>query len=447
MKKFLLSLSLLLVVGMGYSQFLFSESFNYPSAAAGDSMAGANTGLPTWNRHSGGGSIAKCVQYQPTSLIYNGYSFMSSGGSITFQHKTRSQDINGGFAVADSVGSVYAGFLLRVDSSGGNDTTCDYFFHFCDLSGTNPGANFRARLFIADGSAAGKFKLGINKGAAAKLTAANITAGAKPLAFSPTEYNIGQTYFVVVKYTFNTTTTKDDEIKLIVLSGAIPAVEPTADVTFVDTAFSDLKRIKSVCIREGSVGTALAAVDEFRVFTSWSLSAILPNKLNSFNAIGLKDVVNLNWSINAADNNTIIEVERSKDGINFAPISTVNAYTNKSNYSLSDKNLPVANALYYRLKINYPNGNFDYSGIQRVEIKNIKLVVSPNPATNNISVNASGNISKVEIFNLEGKKVYSAQNAQSNSINVPVANFTNGTYIVNTTVDGETTSDKVVIKH
>ncbi len=446
MKKILLSLSLLLVVGISYSQFLFSESFNYPSAAAGDSMAGVNTGVPTWTRHSGGGSIAKCVQYQPTSLTYNGYAFLSSGGSITFQHKTRSQDINGAFAVADSVGSVYTSFLLRVDSSGGNDTTCDYFFHYCDLSGASL-SNFRGRLFIANGSTAAKFKLGINKGAAAKLTAANITAGAKPLAFTPTEYNIGQTYFVVVKYTFNTTTTKDDELKLFVLSGPIPAVEPTADVTFVDTAFSDLKRIKSVCIREGSVGTAMAAVDEFRVFTNWSLSAILPNKLNSFNAIGLKNVVNLNWSINAAENNTIVEVQRSKDGINFEPVSSVNATSTKTNYTTSDKNLPLANILYYRLKINYPNGNFDYSAIQRVDLKNIKLVVSPNPATNNVAVNASGLISKVEMFNIEGKKVFGVQNTASNTINIPVSNLINGTYIVNTTVEGETTTEKVVIKH
>ncbi len=445
MKKFILSLSLLLVVGFSYSQLLFSESFNYPSAAAGDSMAGPNTGSPTWTRHSGGGSNAKDIQYQPSSLTFSGYGALSSGGSITFQHKVRSQDINGAFT-ADSIGSVYAGFILRVDSSGGNDTTCDYFFHFCDLSGASV-SNFRGRLFIADGSTAGKFKLGINKGAAAKLTAANITAGAKALAFSPTEYNIGQSYYVVVKYTFNTTGSKDDEIKLFVLSTIIPATEPPADVTFVDTAFSDLRKIGSVCFREGSVGRALAAVDEIRVFTSWSLSSILPTKINAFSAVGLNKVVNLNWNVNVSDNNTSFEIQRSKDGVNFDAISTVSASTSKTNYSLADRNLPVANYLYYRLKTIYPNGTFDYSTVQKVQIKSVKLTVSPNPAASNILVNASTNISAVEIFNLEGKKVFGLQNTNSNSVNVSVANFANGTYVVNTTIDGETSSEKVVIKH
>ena len=445
MKKFILSLSLLLVVGFSYSQLLFSESFNYSNAAAGDSMAGVNTGSPIWNRHSGGGSVAKAIQYQPSSLTFSGYGALSSGGSITFQHKTRSQDINGGFA-ADSVGSVYASFILKVDSTGGKDTACDYFFHFCDLAGTSL-SNFRGRLFIADGSTPSTFKLGINKGAAAKLTAANITAGAKPLAFSPTEYNVGQSYFVVVKYTFNTGGTKDDEIKLFVLSTIIPPTEPTADVTFVDSAFSDLKKISSVCIRQGSIGNGMGTIDEFRVFTSWSLSAILPTKINAFSAVGLNKVVNLNWNVNVSDNNTSFEIQRSKDGVNFDAVSTVNAFTNKANYSLADRNLPVANYLYYRLKTIYPNGTFDYSTVQKVQIKNVKLTVSPNPAASNILVNASTNISAVEIFNLEGKKVFGLQNTASNSVNVSVANFANGTYVVNTTIDGETSSEKVVIKH
>ena len=53
----------------------------------------------------------------------------------------------------------------------------------------------------------------------------------------------------------------------------------------------------------------------------------------------------------------------------------------------------------------------------------------------------------VEIFDLSGKKVYGIGNAKTNSLKVSVTNFVNGTYIVKTTIDGETTTEKVIVKH
>ena len=458
MKKIVLILIGCFTLNAAFSQsVVFSEDFNYPLAANGDSMGTINTGLPIWNRHSGGGSLAKAVQYITTPLTLAGYSGSGIGGAVTFQQNTRSQDINGNIGLADSVGSLYASFLLKIDSAGGKDTLTDYFFHFLDGAGPITSSNFRARLFACYGATDSitKFRLGISKGTNAKLTAAQITAGAKVPQFTTIEYNVGQTYLVVLKYTFNTTGTKDDEVKLFVFpTGSLPVTEPVADITFTDAQVSDLARISSVCIRQGSIGRTLGTIDGIRVFTTWDAAtiALLPNnKLNSFNAIGLKDVVNVNWSFYCGEGGSKFVVERSVDGINFNELST--SYTTSSkincslNYGFADKNLPNSTALYYRLKMIAANGSVEYSAIQKVKLSNIKLSVSPNPTTNDIIVNATKNITAIELYNVEGKKVYSLQNNTTAFVKIATATFANGTYIVKTIVDGETNSNTIIVKH
>ena len=104
MKKIVLILIGCFTLNAAFSQsVVFSEDFNYPLAANGDSMGATNTGLPIWNRHGGGGSVAKAVQYITTPLTLAGYSSSGIGGAITFQHTRRSQDINGNIGLADSV--------------------------------------------------------------------------------------------------------------------------------------------------------------------------------------------------------------------------------------------------------------------------------------------------------------------------------------------------------
>ncbi len=444
------------IINSTFSQILFSEDFNYPTGVAGDSIggiAGSTTALgdTIWKKHSGNSTNARCVKYTPNPLTFSGYSGSGVGGAATFQHTVGSADINGYIGTSITSGNVYAAFLLKIDSTGGNDTTCDYFFHYCDLYGAGSLSNFRGRLFICAGSdSTTKFKIGMSKGTAAKLTAAQVTAGAQRV-YSPTQYNIGQTYLVVVKYAFNSGATTDDGLSLFVLPAGspIPTSEPTPDVTFTDANFSDLTKIQSVCIRQGSIGKTFGTVDGFRVFQTWdaTTAALLPIKLNSFNATGLKNVVNLNWSAICSENSCNFIVERSTDGLNFSEISNTNA-TSKGNYFSTDRNLPNASTLYYRIKIVNTNGKVEYSTVQKVQLKDIKLSVSPNPTSSEILVNSTANIAAVNVFDLAGKSFYSIQNNNTNSIRISVANLPEGTYVVKTTtVDGETASNKIVIKH
>lgn len=455
MKKILLILFSAVAINAANSQsVIFSEDFNYPAGVAGDSIGGGlgtttALGDTIWKKHSGTATGGRCVKYATTSLGLAGYAASGIGGSATFQHTVGSADINGYIGQSITTGSVYTSFLLKIDSTGGNDSTCDYFFHYCDLFGAGSLSNFRGRLFICAGSdSTTKFKIGLSKGTAAKLTAAQVTAGAQRV-YSSTEYNIGQTYIVILKYTFNAATTTDDVLSLYVLPTTVPLTEPTPDVTFADPNFSDLTKIQSVVIRQGSIGKTFGTIDGIRVFTTWDAATVnvLPNaKISNFAAIGLKDVVNVNWSAIITNTNADFTVQRSVDGVNFENVSTLSS-TTKTTYSITDKNLPKANALYYRLKTVNANGQVEYSAVQKVTLRNIKVSVSPNPTVNELSINATSTINAVEVFDLAGKKVYGLSNTKANSVKVNVSNLINGTYIVKTTIDGESTTEKIIVKH
>lgn len=452
MKKTLLVFLSCLLISATFSQsVVFSEDFNYPTGASGDSVGGGlgtttALGDTIWKKHSGTATGGKCIKYTTSPLSLAGYAGSNIGGAITFQHTAGSADINGRIGFFDStVGSLYTAFLLKVDTVTGRDTTCDYFFHYCDLAGAGSLSNFRGRLFLSPGSDSSLFfKIGLSKGTVAKPA-----AGINSPIFTSSQFNLHQTYLVIVKYTFNGTSgDKNDEIKLFVISGAIPNVEPAADVTFTDPNQSDLKQIQSICIRQGSIGRAFGTIDGIRVFKTWDAAtiALLPIQINSFNAVGLKNTVNLNWNVLCTETGCKFSIERSVDGTNFDAINTISNVSSVKNYSFTDNNLPNTKTLYYRLKVINSAGKSQYSAIQKVNLRDVKLTVSPNPVVNEILINATNNISKVEVYNLQGKLVIT-QSANSNFVKISTTNLANGSYVVKSLVDGISTSETIVVKH
>lgn len=432
MKKIVLFFICLFSIGSSFSQLLLTENFAYTTTGttANDTLTNAAIGGSLWKRHSGAGTP---IVWSATGLTYTGYGGSGIGGAVSYTNGAGSRE-DANIALSDSIksGNVYLSFLVNVTASGG--TVGDYNVHFSAIAGATA-SSFSGRIFIKDGSAANTFKFGLSKGSAAAAA-----------VFTTADYNYNQTYLVVLKYAFNSATTTDDVVSAYFLTSGVPVTEPAvADLTATDMTVNDLAKVYGVCIRQGTVGTAAAILDGFRVARSWD-DAPLPVKLNSFSAVGLRNTVNVNWSILTSDNNTKFSVERSSNGTSFEEIATLNA-TTKTSYTVSDKNLPNANSLYYRLKITDATGRFEYSAIQKIQLSNIKFAVSPNPATHTILINATSNIDNVTIYNLNGKVVYATQNIATNSLRIPVTNFTNGTYIVKTIVDGETATNKILIKH
>lgn len=303
------------------AQLLLDENFSY-GITTGDSLTNLSLGGANWKRHSGTGGP---VLYSPTSLTYAGYAGSGIGGAVTFAHaSTSKEDANRALSTTVNSGNVYVSFLLNVTNSGG--TTGDYAFHLNDSAGNTISSIFRAKMFLKDGSIAGTYKIGFAKGGAATLA-----------AFAPNDYNLNQTYLVVVKYMFNTATAADDSVFATVISSGVPSVEPAYSMVCTDITQSDLAKIKSVCIRQGTVGTGGATIDGLRVATSWSdliggAVASAPSPVTGLTFTGLtKGSARIsfakNISYNAAKMKVLVFMKKDLAIVSGSPNKAVTNYT------------------------------------------------------------------------------------------------------------------------
>ena len=111
-----LLLSLFFTCNVLNSQVLFTENFAY-AGSNGDSLTSATIGAAVWKAHSGGGNLARNVKFQTASLSFGGYTGSGIGGSVRFQHTIGSQDVNANIGTNVNSTSVYASFLLKIDST------------------------------------------------------------------------------------------------------------------------------------------------------------------------------------------------------------------------------------------------------------------------------------------------------------------------------------------
>ncbi len=190
-------------------------------------------------------------------------------------------------------------------------------------------------------------------------------------------------------------------------------------------------------------------LDEFRIYnralTPVEISAmsisILPVKLTNFTALLLDNETKLNWQTTQEQNSSHFEIERSADGKNFDAIGKVNALGNSSslaNYSYNDKLAATALAattIYYRLKSIDIDGSFEYSKIIPINLKKTnELLVFPNPAKDNVNVQATSTANTkatVSIVDATGKLV-SQKNIQllkgKNIFQIDISTLQNGQY-------------------
>ena len=144
----------------------------------------------------------------------------------------------------------------------------------------------------------------------------------------------------------------------------------------------------------------------------------------------------LQWQTATEQNVLHFIIERSGNGNNFVAISNVAAKGNSStkvNYSTFDK-LPLIGINYYRLKIVDQDGKFKYSKIVSVNISNqlIPLKIFPNPASDILFVQASGN-NEIATFKIEDAMGRTVKGAEltlngNTSFTVDINNLPKGVY-------------------
>ncbi len=139
------------------------------------------------------------------------------------------------------------------------------------------------------------------------------------------------------------------------------------------------------------------------------------------------------WKTVSESKNDAFELQKSKDGINFTTIGSINANGFPSTYSFDD--LQPHNGLsYYRIKMKNNAIDFSYSKIVTAYLKNnrLKIKLSPNPFNENLTISTSelpSSNSMIEIYDTKGVLVKSMKIiSQNTSINL--SSLSTGNYLI-----------------
>jgi spore germination protein YaaH len=140
------------------------------------------------------------------------------------------------------------------------------------------------------------------------------------------------------------------------------------------------------------------------------------------------------------------EVERSADGKNFVNIGKVipqNAMS--ASYHFTDASAGVEN--YYRIKQVDMDGSFAYSAtVALYKAAITKMVLYPNPATQNVRLLLPASKGTVRLMDLNGRVVFSTV-IQSNLLLFNTGNFARGVYIVEFAgSNGKVEQEKLILR-
>ncbi len=152
----------------------------------------------------------------------------------------------------------------------------------------------------------------------------------------------------------------------------------------------------------------------------------------------------LNWKVSQESSVKHYTVEWSADGLNWAAIEAVNynVYA-KGDYKTIHLQ-PAAGYNYYRIRQTDADGRFSYSGTQLVRLYDkIALSVYPNPAQDIVNIVGWKEISMLDLYDIQGRKLASWPKSQPY---LQTSNLLNGTYMLRAKlISGETVELKLVV--
>ncbi|GAA4378188.1 hypothetical protein GCM10023186_14380 [Hymenobacter koreensis] len=134
-------------------------------------------------------------------------------------------------------------------------------------------------------------------------------------------------------------------------------------------------------------------VSAFSVWTLGDGLLPLPIELTAFTAERRGASVQLSWTTAQEKNNAYFAIERSLDGLRFAPVGQVagqGTSSSRHDYAWTDASLPVATTLYYRLRQVDTDGTATTSPVRSVTLPETTTVlaasVAPNPFDTKLGV-------------------------------------------------------------
>jgi len=164
---------------------------------------------------------------------------------------------------------------------------------------------------------------------------------------------------------------------------------------------------------------------------------ILPIKLKNFTGTCIDNKTQLNWETVTELNNDYFTIEKSKDGVNFNIIETIEgAGTNSTllTYQFIDNNRNHETT-YYRLKQTDFDGEFTYSKLIIANCESIYSSIFPNPATNHLTFVYNDNLIntgtlELKIVDCLGKLILTKEYKIDHQMKkeIDISNLNNGLY-------------------
>ncbi|WP_420318828.1 T9SS type A sorting domain-containing protein [Ekhidna sp.] len=182
----------------------------------------------------------------------------------------------------------------------------------------------------------------------------------------------------------------------------------------------------------------------------------LPVELMSFQASIQDQYIVLDWATASELNNDYFTIEKSSDGENFEALKEIDGAGNSNerlDYRFEDRQ-PLLGVNYYRLRQTDFDGTETYSEVVMVVFEGqsqLVINVYPNPTRNKLFVSFASDFNvgspEIHLVDLKGQKVASWKiAADNNTIEVDLAEYPKGIYLLQMEVGNRTYSHKVIKK-
>jgi hypothetical protein len=189
----------------------------------------------------------------------------------------------------------------------------------------------------------------------------------------------------------------------------------------------------------------------------WTAVGILPMELLSFTGRNEETKNKIQWVTATEKNSNYFVLEKSKNGIDFESLLTVNAANNSLStkyYNAFDLN-PFENITYYRLQLFDLDGTSEYSNIIAIDNTNLTNFITaarPNPTQDNIEfdVNTKGKETIIiELYNNNGLLINAEKHDSSGgyeTLHLNLNSYESGFYLVKVTfgISGKSEIIKVI---
>lgn len=169
------------------------------------------------------------------------------------------------------------------------------------------------------------------------------------------------------------------------------------------------------------------------------LTDSFPVRVTYFSAVQINNKTRLDWRVACYVNYANFEIQRSKDGSNYATINTFTADRLRCLSPFVFDDIISFNRIYYRLKVGDRDGNISTSKVLVTsgKEKSFEIIsISPNLVTNSTLMNiSSGEKGKADIslINYQGfvaKRFITNLNKGANDVKMNLGDLPKGLYII-----------------